>query len=64
MAKSRCENMKVKIHHLPPESIDDETRFAISQGRNTMIRLIAENIFRENDKSKGVANDNQLINTS
>ena len=42
--KSRCETIKIKIQHV---SSKDQDRMAISQGYQTMIRLIAEVVVRD-----------------
>lgn len=58
--KSRCESMKFKVHYASPNSVNEETMAAILHGRETMIRIIAENILRE---SKGNIDDKQMANS-
>jgi len=54
--------MKFKVHYASPNSVNEETMVAIIHGRETMIRLVAENILREErDKDVGVSKHTKLI---
>ncbi|OPX93890.1 MAG: hypothetical protein A4E53_00176 [Pelotomaculum sp. PtaB.Bin104] len=60
--KSRCENMRFKIHYVSSENINDEIMAAVNHGHKTMVRIIAESILRqERDNMIGSMKDNQLV---
>jgi len=50
--KSRCENMRFKIHHVSSENINDEIMAAINHGRMTMVRILAESILKQERNSQ------------
>ncbi|WP_104372292.1 hypothetical protein [Desulfocucumis palustris] len=52
MARSRLDDMKFKTYYIT-ESLNQETNAAINHGRQTMIRIIAQSVLR-NEQQIGI----------